>query len=651
MPEREETGTAEPSRVLLVVPPFHSLRRPSIAAGLLAAGLQRNGIACDVRYLNLDFAAFAGQELYEQVPETGYVMLLGEWLFGSALFGSEAPDAERYVEDLLFGRYANVFTRQTVDRLVALRARVPAFLDEILPSIAVDRYAVVGATSMFQQHCAALALLRRVKATHPEVTTILGGANCEGEMGQATLDLFPFVDYVCSGEGDRLFPTVITSILEGRPTPRLPGLLTRSELPMLDGLAQAPMVRDLDRLPYPTYDDYFVQLPARLPTADFRPMLVLETSRGCWWGEKHHCTFCGLNGQGMQYRVKSPDRALAELDYLVERHQTRTVQVTDNILDLSYLDTFLSTLAERDEQLTLFYETKANLTRAQLQLLARAGVRYFQPGVESLSTPILRLMDKGISALQNVRLLKWCAEIGMRPVWYVLFGFPGEEPHDYEQMAELMPSLAHLEPPAIKAKIWLDRFSPYFTRADEAGFVNVCAMQPYGYVYPFAQADLDRLAYHFDYDYADGRVPRTYAQPALDAVDAWRAAHKSARLRIRHTEVGLELHDTRPATVWPLTILKGTARLAYLSLDDGKSVRGVQQALAAGPDREVPSAQQIETWLAEWLDARLVMREGPRYLSLALDPRRRIPRTRPQPPASEPSDGEAGAPADACRAG
>ena len=38
-----------------------------------------------------------------------------------------------------------------------------------------------------------------------------------------------------------------------------------------------------------------------------------ETSRGCWWGERMHCTFCGLNGATMSYRSKSPRRAVDEL--------------------------------------------------------------------------------------------------------------------------------------------------------------------------------------------------------------------------------------------------------------------------------------------------------------------------------------------------
>ena len=38
------------------------------------------------------------------------------------------------------------------------------------------------------------------------------------------------------------------------------------------------------------------------------------------------------------------------------------------------------------------------------------------------------LMKKGVTELQNVRLLKWCAELGIVPNWALMYGFPGEDP-------------------------------------------------------------------------------------------------------------------------------------------------------------------------------------------------------------------------------
>jgi ribosomal peptide maturation radical SAM protein 1 len=613
------------TRVLLVVPPFHQVFIPAIGVSLLKAALARLGIPCDVWYLNVRYAERLGTDLYTSIASEGrFRALAGEWVFAGDLFGERAPDPGGYLEAVLLGRFGDVYDRAFADRLAALRAGVPAFLDEAMDAVAWDQYAVVGVSSTYQQNCAGLAVLRRLKARYPAVHTAMGGANCEGEMGAALHALFPFVDYVCSGEGDRVVPELVRRLLAGESALGLPGILARGALPLAGDAPHAPMVLDLDRLPYPDYDDYFAQFRTSSLAAVETPTLAVETSRGCWWGAKHHCTFCGLNGGTMQYRSKAPQRALAEIDYLVDRYPSRKLYAIDNILDLSYFDTVLPALAERPRPPRLFYEMKANLSKAQLRLLARAGVWGIQPGIESLSTPILRLMNKGVSGLQNVRLLKWCAEIGLAAEWNFLCGFPGEEPAEYARMADLVPSLVHLQPPAGVGQIRLDRFSPYFTAPEASGLVNVRASLAYGHVYPFAPAELARLAYYFDYDYADGRAPAAYTAALKAAVAAWQAQDEAPRLELRDVGDSLEIHDTRPAAVRPLTTLEGPARLAYLALDAGNTADGVRAALQEELGDAAPPAGEIAGWLEAWRRERLVMREGARYLSLATNPAERV---------------------------
>src|SRR6266704_4677677 len=115
------------SRVLLVVPPFHQLFIPAIGVSLLKAALARIGIPCDVLYLNLQLAERIGPELYTRLAVGGrHTALVGEWVFAGDLFGADAPDPRRYLDEILLGRYGD---RAFADRALELRARgVPAFL-------------------------------------------------------------------------------------------------------------------------------------------------------------------------------------------------------------------------------------------------------------------------------------------------------------------------------------------------------------------------------------------------------------------------------------------------------------------------------------------------------------------------------------------
>jgi len=260
-----------------------------------------------------------------------------------------------------------------------------------------------------------------------------------------------------------------------------------------------------------------------LPRAGHRNVwLPIETARGCWWGTRHHCTFCGLNGTTMRFRSKSPERVLGELAEQARRYRSFHFEAVDNILDTAYLRKLFPVLAENETGYEFFYEVKASLSREQLKLMARAGVTHIQPGIESLSSNVLRLMRKGGSAIQNVNLLRWAQYYGIHVAWNLLWGFPGETAQDYADQAAVIPHLRHLRPPGTAARIWLERFSPIFTEPDTFGLRRRTPERSYRYVYPDS-VDLDRVAYFFDYE-LDGELPDGTYAALRRAADDWSSA-------------------------------------------------------------------------------------------------------------------------------
>src|SRR5262249_25633328 len=157
-----------------------------------------------------------------------------------------------------------------------------------------------------------------LKAARPSLVTLLGGGNCEGVMANVASRRFPWVDYIVSGEADLLFPELCRLALEyGNriPRPRLPPSVvsaTTRSLPRANDhpSADRETVETMDELPVPDFDDYFEALARHRDLGIKNPRLLIETSRGCWYGMKRHCTFCGLNGGGMKFRSKSPDRVI-----------------------------------------------------------------------------------------------------------------------------------------------------------------------------------------------------------------------------------------------------------------------------------------------------------------------------------------------------
>ena len=648
------------SRVLIANMPFSNLRWPNIGPSLLKAALARRGIGCEVAYFNFDFAELVGLEHYYWIADHFAFVLGGERLFAKHCFRDRLPDDESYYRDVLLEADAELTGQDRRDYEQTQR-HVEPFLDACMASIDAGRYDVVGFAASFQQTMPSICLARRIKRLRPDVKTLFGGAACEGEMGIELLRQFPVIDYVFLGEADLTFPPVVEQILQGRPPQLPPGVVGRDSLSLREragvrarqeqesiaqncqaqdaansphpnplpkaegiGLPPAPdprqfMVRHMDELPYPDFDDYFDRLRRSTLREQIEPLLFFETSRGCWWGEKHHCAFCGLNGTTLAFRSKGPRRAIDELRYLVDRHDVHRACSSDNILDFRYFDTFLPMLKEADLDLAFVYEMKTNLKRRQVEILLEAGLGAAQLGIETFITPVLKLIGKGATALQNLQALKWFSEPGIEVKWNVLYGFPNENPDDYAAMADLLPSLYHLAPPLAAGRVRMDRFAPYFEDPAAHGMTNPRPNRAFGYVYPFPREVLKRMAYYYEYDYADGRNPLDYATPVLEAAETWQRLKGTVTLRYFDRPDGvLILHDTRPCAKTFQQRLTGIERAVYLFCDTGRSSRRILEFAAEAADGRPPDESTLRRMLQQWIDQRIMAHLDNRYLSLAL---------------------------------
>ncbi|WFE62943.1 RiPP maturation radical SAM C-methyltransferase [Micromonospora sp. WMMD714] len=649
-----EPPPARSLRVALVNMPWARVDAPSIQCGLLQSVVRAAGHRCDGHYLNLDFAAALGARTYDGLAglPSERLHLIGEWLFSYAAFGEVLPESAYYQDFPEVEKQWAELTGRPLDELTALRREViPGWLRECVRRIDWAGYDVVGFTSTFLQNTASLGLGRMLRAEHPDLVQVYGGANFDSVMGVEYAATLPWLDYVVTGEGDVAFPRLLAQLAAAEHPAtarcRVPGVLAHSDAPSVPApdvpgsgdpapggdpapsgdlapggdpapARDAPRTQDLDRLPFPDYADYFAALE-RLGRAtilgDEPVKLPVEFARGCWWGQKHHCTFCGLNALGMGYRSKSPDRAMSELSALLSTYPTVHVEAVDNILDMSYLSSFCTALADRRWDIHVFFEVKANLTREQLAVLRRAGILTIQPGIESLSSHVLKLMRKGSTMLLNVRLLKWARYHGIRVAWNMLTGFPGETDEDYRRQVELIPLLHHLHPPDGCGRLWLERFSPYFTDPSFP-ISDVRPRSSYRHIYPDS-LDHSRIAYFFDYT-AEG----TGSDEAFEALSAatrrWRRRWAQDRPSLIYQRLPgrLVLVDTRGAQP-RRAVLSGWQAEAYeLCGDRPHSADRVRAELTAAGHRVTTA--EVGVLLDRCCRSGVMVSEDGHYLSLAI---------------------------------
>jgi ribosomal peptide maturation radical SAM protein 1 len=604
-----------PRSTCLTAMPWQAIESPSLPLGLLRACCVEAGLPRpDLYHGGLRWAEYLmevtggaiGPAEYVDVAENGMFHGIGDWVFTGVLH--DDPDFGVAILDEY--EKSHPITTGPARRM---REYAAAFVEFAAAEIMAGEPDTVGFSTTFMQNVPSLAVARRIKQLAPETVILFGGGNCDGAMGVGLHRTYPFVDYVVRGEGEEALPLLLRALEGDGSLADVPGLCWR------DGDRQVvndtrPHPLPPGRIPLPDFDDWFEYMAESPVRAYVEPKLILETARGCWWGQVHHCTFCGLNGSSMQFRSKSPDQVIEQLSLLVQRHQVLDVITVDNIIDSTYFRTVLPRIAELDWDLRVHYEVKSNLRPSEIDALRAAGIAHVQPGIESLVSPVLKLMDKGVTGVRNVRALRDCETAKLTVSWNWLYGFPGENLQDYTAVLEQLPALSHLQPPSGAERILLERFSPYFNRP-ELGFPERTSAELYRHVYRLSEEEKAELVFMFDTP--DQGISDQDALPLAALVKQWRELYSDSILQRDDLPDGAILLQDRRAN-WPhedLVIDEPALVAAYDELEYGRTQAAVlDRVVKAGHDLD---AERLAHWIDGLVARGLVFTEQGSYLALA----------------------------------
>ncbi len=600
--------------VALVSMPSLSAEFPSFQLALLKPTLERAGINTQTFSMYMYFGSHIGWPLNEALAAVRPCMA-GEWIWSKAAFGDFSDQAEylHYYEH----NYRDICSRSGCSMQDILKVRnekVFTFLDFCIGAVDWSRFELIGFTVVFQQMVATLALAQRLKERHPEIPIVLGGATFEDDIASSVLQGCDYIDYVHCGDGDRTFPEMVRRLRSGDSLKGMRGVMRRVD-GCIDYAGRSENLRDLNATPIPNFDEYFYARResgySALPDAR-EPMLPIETGRGCWWGMKNHCTFCGLNRAGMEFRAKSVDNVLEVLQELSKKYGLLHFDAIDNIMAPEYIENLFGRLAELNSDIKIHYEVRPYLSRDQLRHLSRGGLFSVQPGIESFSTRVLKLMKKHSTGMRNLSFLKWCTYYGINNLYNVLYGFAGEQSEDYRLQCELIPKIPHFQPPWAIAQARADRGSPMFTEPGTHGVGDLRPSACYPFIYPQDRFDLKRVSYFFEHDQHQV-LPAEEYQQIRTLVDSWQQSWKrEPRPSLRYFKScdSILIEDQRNG-VRPKAQCRGRSAELYEFCNDPRSLKSIRKEF--GDD---------ETWirsrLDEFLEQDWMVCLDDRYLSLAL---------------------------------
>ncbi len=484
--------------ILFIVPPFAYINYPVFSLHVLQSVAEENGYKTEILYLNALLSPYIDRDVAKIVnfPTTSWKMM-GERFFTRKAYGlpplgrtpENCMNETMSVQGNMNGHVKTYYEFEAfdLDTYKKIEATCILFVDIVAPLIASLRYKIIGCSTCFGQTNANIALLKGIKQVHSDIITLIGGANCEGDMAEGIASLSDSIDYIFSGESE----LSLSKFLQGYSRGRLPS----------ERIIWGEPLKDLDSLSLPDYDAFFKQLDTFMgPERPKEIAIFYETSRGCWWGRKQKCSFCAVTN--VQFRKKTAKKVLEDLEQLKKRYPSRRIFMTDNIMPISFYKELIPGLSQKKNlHMQYQYQIKANLKLKQLIRLKSAKIDILTPGIESLSTGLLKLANKGLKARENLCLLRNARSVGINIVWHFLWGFPGDKVIYYEEMLALLPLLRHLQPPLSITHVQLERFSLYFQNPSDYQISNLRPLALYKDIYP-GRAKIDKLAFYFTGDYS-----------------------------------------------------------------------------------------------------------------------------------------------------
>ena len=497
-------------RVLLVSMPWAIFNRPSIQLGTLKSYLQSRGIKCVTSHPFLDVARLIGTDSYRLIAENSWA---GEALYSGLLFPEHRSQAEKLFNREMRGSLQADF--HAITRLLEHQ------FTSWLKTQELEGFDLIGFTVCFAQLPPSLYGAARIKEIHPDIPIVFGGSTCTPAIGSTLLEVFPQVDHVITGEGERPLED-LCRLLAGEEKEGRDNILSRVHLPAdpeeISALKNRE-IRELDQLPVPDFDDYFQDL--RQSGMVFIPTLPVEFSRGCWWNK---CTFCNLNLQWCGYRCKSAARMEAEIQHLKTRYQCLDFTFTDNALPVREADRFFKSMVSGGDDLRFFAEIRAMQKQKTYHLYRRGGLESVQVGIEALSSTLLKRMKKGVRVMDNVAAMKYAAAAGMKLDGNLILEFPGSTGAEVQETLRVLDAVLPYRP-LQAAGFFLGLGSPVWASPADYGIRAITSHPKNRLLYP--DNILNRLEMLIKSYRGDRQAQRKQWQPVRDKIARWTAFHEN----------------------------------------------------------------------------------------------------------------------------
>jgi len=308
----------------------------------------------------------------------------------------------------------------------------------------------------------------------------------------------------------------------------------------------------------------------------------------------------------------------AELETLAGKHEILSLSFMDNLLPGKDLEGLFRRIARPGKDLRLFAEIRATTPLAELLAMAEAGMEEVQVGIEALSSRLLKKLNKGTTAMDNLEMMKNCEAPNLpRLAANLILNFPGSDRTDVDETLKNLEFALPFRP--LKATpFWLGYGSPLRTHAKAFGLKKVLNHPHYAHLFP--PEVLERLVLMIQGYQGGLRGQQRLWHPVRQALERWKKSYLSlhespgSRPILSYQDGGdfLIIRQRRCGKDDMAHRLKGTSRKIFLFCQKNHSISEILGHFPGfGEEKVLP-------FLNMMVGKKLMFNEGERYLSLAV---------------------------------
>ena len=253
-------------------------------------------------------------------------------------------------------------------------------------------------------------------------------------------------DFILLGEAEITLLELINALQENKKDISIiPGIAFQQNDCVIK-TARRNVLKDLDSLPLPAWDLVDIQ-PYRKSWLDHAGYFSMNmgTTRGC----PFKCNWCAKPIYGNRYNSRSPQNVVQELKMLREKFQFDHIWFCDDIFGLKpgWVEEFSKLIQQEDLEIRFKIQSRADLLAEEdlVKALASAGCENVWIGAESGSQKILDAMDKGTTIAQIHQSTLLMKKYGIKPSFFIQFGYPGEQKEDIENTIRMINELLPFE--------------------------------------------------------------------------------------------------------------------------------------------------------------------------------------------------------------